>query len=87
MPEFEATVDVDYDEYWDSCSNREKEKLIEYIIEDGYSFTQEKEDRKKNILDLEWDKVCETLQNSRLNITLEEEETIKNIAKKYERFF
>ena len=31
MPEFETYVDVDVDEYWDICSRREKDELIDLI--------------------------------------------------------
>ena len=29
MPEFETYVDVDVDEFWSSCSTREKEEFID----------------------------------------------------------
>lgn len=39
MPEFntEAELDIDPSEYWSECSNREKEELADYAIEDGYA--------------------------------------------------
>ena len=39
MPEFykEADLDIDPSEYWSECSNREKEELADYAIEDGYA--------------------------------------------------
>ena len=39
MPEFntEAEIDIDPSEYWSECSNREKEELAEFVIEDGYA--------------------------------------------------
>lgn len=39
MPEFytEADLDIDPSEYWSECSNREREELADYAIEDGYA--------------------------------------------------
>ena len=39
MPDFytEAEIDIDPSEYWSECSNREKEELAEFVIEDGYA--------------------------------------------------
>lgn len=39
MPDFytEAEIDIDPSEYWSECSNREKEELAEFAIEDGYA--------------------------------------------------
>lgn len=37
----------------------------------------------KSILELEWDEMISKLNNLRQRITLEEEETIKNIINKY----
>jgi hypothetical protein len=39
MPEFytEAELDIDPSEYWSECSNREKEELADFAIEDGYA--------------------------------------------------
>jgi hypothetical protein len=36
MPEFETYVDVDVDEYWNICSKREKDELIDLIEDEGW---------------------------------------------------
>ncbi len=36
MPEFETYVDVDVDEYWNICSKREKDELIDLIEKQGW---------------------------------------------------
>ena len=36
MPEFETYVDVEVDEIWSMCSTREKEELIDMLVEDGW---------------------------------------------------
>jgi len=41
MPTFyervDAELDIDPSEYWDQCSDREKQKLAEYAIDDEYA--------------------------------------------------
>lgn len=39
MPEFttDSEFDIDPSDYWSECSNREKNELADYAIEDGYS--------------------------------------------------
>jgi hypothetical protein len=39
MPDFytETEIDIDPSEYWSECSNREKEELADFAIEDGYA--------------------------------------------------
>jgi hypothetical protein len=36
MPEFETYVEVEVDELWSACSNREKEELIDMLVEGGW---------------------------------------------------
>jgi hypothetical protein len=82
--EFSSDVDVDVDEFLSACSIREREELIDALVEDGYVIrVNDSNNSKKNILDLEWDEITYKLNLLRQRITLEEEETIKNIVKKY----
>ena len=85
MPEFESYVDVDVDEFLSACSPREIEKLIEYLIEDGYidSKARPNKNEPKSLLEEEWDEITDNLREKRLNISNEDEETIRKISKKY----
>lgn len=86
MPYFETEVDVDIDvnEFWDSCSKREKKELLKCAEEDGYiTYPTEIEDKSKNLHDLEWEKVISKLHQVRLRLTIEEENIIKQIVNKF----
>ena len=88
MPEFETYVDVEVDEFWSMCSNREKEELIDMLVDDGWVLrTSPKgvipEERLPSIPEIEWQEMCNKLSTIRHVISLEDEETIKQILKKF----
>ena len=89
MPEFTAEVDIDPSEFIDSCSKREKDRLVEILIEDGY--IQPDQDtknsntgvRKPNINDVRfWDSL-DKLSKCRDLLSIEEENFINNLADKF----
>jgi hypothetical protein len=88
MPEFETYVDVDVDDFWFACRTKEKEELIDLLVEGGWvKRTSPKgtkpEDRLPSILEIEWQDMCNKLSDIRLRISIEDEETIKEILMKY----
>jgi len=88
MPEFETYVDVDVDEFWSMCSRREKESLIDSLVDDGWVIRtlpkgSNPEDSLPSIPDLEWQESLNVLSRNRNFISVEDEELIKKIAKKY----
>lgn len=89
MPEFTAEVDIDPSEFIDSCSKREKDRLVEILIEDGY--IQPDQDtknsntgvRRPNINDLRfWDSL-DKLAKCRDLLSIKEENFINNLAEKF----
>ena len=89
MPEFTAEVDIDPSEFIDSCSKREKDRLVEILIEDGY--IQPDQDTKNgntgvrgpNINDQRfWDNL-DKLAKCRDLLTIEEENFINNLGEKF----
>lgn len=84
MPDFSTYIDIDPDEYVSSCSNREIKELIDSLIEDGHlpEVASKDEPKKKNVLDLEWDEVCEKIRKNRLRLTSEDENLIKEFSNK-----
>jgi hypothetical protein len=88
MPEFETYVDVDVDEYWNICSKREKDELIDLIEDEGLvkrispKGTNPSE-TLPSIIDMEWQEMCNKLSELRLRISPQDEEIISNILKKY----
>ena len=88
MPEFETYVDVDVDEFWSMCSTREKESLIDSLVDDGWVIrTSPKgsnpEDRLPSISELNLQEMINKLSEIRNQISSDEEEMIKQIIKKY----
>lgn len=81
MPEFTTEIDIDPWEYILSCRKDEIDSLIESLIEEGYisSVSVEKES-EKSILDLEWGEICEKIRESRLLLTPDEENFIKDVS-------
>jgi hypothetical protein len=90
MPEFTAEVDIDPSEFVDSCSKREKDRLVEILIEDGYiqpdqeTKNDNKGVRRPNINDHIFWGSLDKLSKCRDLLTLEEEEFINKLAKKFE---
>jgi hypothetical protein len=89
MPEFTAEVDIDPSEFIDSCSKRERDRLVEILIEDGY--IQPDQDskngnngvRKSNINDQTFWESLERLAKCKDLLSIEEENFINNLANKF----
>lgn len=88
MPEFQTYVDVDVDDFWYECSTREKEELIDALVEDGWVKRitpkgTEPSGQQPSLLDLEWLEMVNKLSELRQNMSIADEEMIKNILNKY----
>ncbi len=90
MPEFTTEIDIDPSEFVDSCSRKERERLIEILIEDGFiqpdqeTKTNNKGVRKPNVNDQIFWSSLDKLSKCRDLLTLEEEEYINKLAKKFD---
>lgn len=90
MPEFTAEVDVDPSEFVDSCSKRERQRLVEILIEDGD--IQPDQDtrnsnngvRRPNINDQRFWESLDKLAKCRDLLSLGEENFINNLANKFQ---
>lgn len=89
MPEFTAEVDIDPSEFIDSCSKREKDRLVEILVEDGYiqpdqeTKNNDKGVRRPNINDqIFWDSL-EHLSKCRDLLSIEEENFINSLSSKF----
>jgi transcription initiation factor IIE alpha subunit len=78
MPELQSYIDVDPSEFISACSKREIKKLIEILTDDG-RITSE----NQNLFDKNWEEALYKLNGNRLRLTIEEEETILKISKKF----
>jgi len=84
MPDFSTEIEVDPWEYVSACSKREIQELIESLIEEGHLSRSSANpvDKNKNLLDEEWDTITDKLNQSRLRLNHDDEETIRKIVSK-----
>jgi hypothetical protein len=85
MPDFNAEIEIDPQEFWDGCSDSEKEELIEIIAEEGHivRFSNSGEKYGSYIPDDDWHDLISKMSGLRQRITLEEQHIIESIIKKY----
>ena len=90
MPRFyqevEAEVDIDVEDFVYECSDKEIEKLIKYLIEEGkLPKTLDTYTKSQNLTytEIMWYETIEKIRNNRLSISQEEIELIENITKRF----
>jgi hypothetical protein len=85
MPEFESYIDVDVDEMLDACSRREKDELIDLLVEEGLvkRLVGKNGDSKLSIMELEFFEKIDRLKDEYYSLSREDEETMNNLFKKY----
>jgi hypothetical protein len=88
MPEFEAFVDVDVDDFLSALSTREKEELVDALVEDGWAKRihpkgTNPEDNLPSVTELDWQELTNKFSVIRLRISSEDETIIREILKKY----
>ena len=76
MPDFETWVDIDVDDFYFECNDRERKELAEMLIEDNYASPFNGTSIEDNDLS---QSVVKILQ-FRMQLTVEEEELIKKIG-------
>jgi hypothetical protein len=90
MPEFSAEVDIDPSEFVDACTSRERQELIDYLVECGYISEDQKYIkspnygvRGPNINDESfWDSL-DHLKKCRDLLSTTEESFINNLAERF----
>jgi len=82
-------VDIDLDDVYDDMNSYDKEQMAEWLEKDGfctlkdeYKSDNEFEIENPTLLDDIWTEVVKKLFNGRLQLSLEDEETITKIANK-----
>lgn len=77
------SIDVDIDDILYNLSDREKQKLVDELYDDGFVQTQiSTDDSNDNLLDVMWKESVTKLLNNRHMLTSEDEEIIKKISNK-----
>ena len=84
--EVDVDVDVDIDEFLEECSDKEIQKVVEWLKDEGHledNNARTPVDPTDNIMDIAYKEAINKLYNKRINLSLEEEEFIINLANKY----
>ena len=80
MPEFETYVDVNVNEYLDSCSTSEKIEALEYLLEDTSSNTRLEEVLKDHLKGNSVGSLGTPAMGEK-NMSYDQEEFIKSLGK------
>jgi type III secretory pathway lipoprotein EscJ len=85
MPEFESYIDVDVDEMLDACSRREKDELIDLLVEEGLvrRLVGKNGSSKLSVMESEFFEKIDMLKDKYYSLSKEDEETMNNLFKKY----
>ena len=81
--EVDVDIEVDVEEFYNDCSDKEKEELAKYLIEDDFIPGQTEQVGKDNLMDVTYKEALNKLYSKRVYLTLEEEQFIINLANKY----
>jgi hypothetical protein len=77
MPSFD--LDIDVEEFVDSCSSWERKQLIKYLSSIPGEI-DESDFNPKSVIDAQWEASLSKLKTQRHQLTAEEEELIHKIA-------
>jgi hypothetical protein len=84
MPDFRTEVDIEPYEYVEECSRHELQELIDELVDRGFVLQISSPDEKRpNLLEIEWFNTISKLARLRQRVTLEEEQSIKELVSKY----
>lgn len=78
-------VDIEIDEFVNSCSNRDMQILIRYLQEEGHlSNLNVKDESKMTADEIEYCKMLSTLMDKYIQMSVEDLQTIHNLYNKYQ---
>jgi hypothetical protein len=88
MPDFTSEIEIDVEEFWDECSRREKNELIDLLVNEGFvklvvDSNINNEFQRPSLMEIEWNTMIDKLSLLRQRVTLEEEQAIKDLVSKY----
>lgn len=90
MPTFyqdvEAEVEIEIEEFVDALSSREKQELIDYLIDGGYGIRANGISATRSNMTLqqqEFENALENLKQNRFRLSNEEEQLIIKIASRF----
>lgn len=78
-------VDIEIDEFVNSCSNRDMQILIRYLQEEGHlSNLNVKDESKMTADEIEYCKMLSALMDKYIQMSVEDLQTIHNLYNKYQ---
>jgi hypothetical protein len=81
--EVDVDIEVDVEEFYNDCSDKEKEELAEYLIEDGFIPGHSNQVGEDNPMDVTYKEALNKLYSRRIHLSLEEEQFIINLANRF----
>tara|TARA_R110000772_G_scaffold20466_5_gene56855 strand:+ start:19463 stop:19711 length:249 start_codon:yes stop_codon:yes gene_type:complete len=82
MPDFESYVDVSVEDFFCAMSTKEIDEFIELLVNEE-RISPMNIIKNQNILDGEWNNICNKLSELRLRLSNEDEKIISDISNKY----
>jgi len=82
------SIEIDLDDVYDGMSNRDKKTMVEWLEKDGFCELESGDEENDfyienpNVLDDMWVDTMKKLFHGRMQLSLEDEETIRKIANK-----
>jgi hypothetical protein len=83
MPNFDANVDIDVDDFISNCSEREIKELITTLKDNGHLSNYFPTNEKMSFLEESFVKKMSELSSQYTRISLEDEEVLEKLFKKY----
>lgn len=78
-------VDIEIDEFVDSCSERDIQMLVRYLSNEGHlsKFKGIRDESKMTAIEIEYCNMLSTLMDKYIQISVEDLQTIENLYGKY----
>lgn len=77
------SIHIDLGDIYDAMSERDREKMYDYLIEDGYGKSFDRTHEPRNIVEWEFNSYIDKIAANRLLLTSEEDEMLKKIASRF----
>ena len=77
------SIHIDLGDIYDAMSERDREKMYDYLIEDGYGNSFDRTYEPRNVIEWEFNEIIDKIAANRLLLTSEEDEMLKKIASRF----
>lgn len=76
-------IDIDVDDFLEGCSSYEINEVVEWLEANEYIKNAITDNNIDNLQDIEFKEALSIIANNRIMLSVEEEELIKSIAKRF----